>query len=1234
MARVWVCVIFFIGGVCNVVYGQSYFVQKYTENDGLANTTVSDIAQDSTGRMWFATRSGISVYDGYSWNHHTTETGLKNLACSKLFVDERGVVWALSTLGMTVSFFRDGQWFILPESEARVNGYEASSFIVDYISDSPIVYVAAKEDGIFQFYENSWIHITTDDGLLSNDVKNLCKFQGDILVTLSNGICIIKNHKDVRDITGSLPLPDLPLMGFGTSYNNNNEDEPIFYVAGENWLGMIKDSTFSFLTRDLAFVNKSVSYYWIVKPDEFGGVILANQTQINYINKQQHIMKRLNAKNGLLSTGATSVFVDREKNIWISSPRGVSKIVSMRFSNYTKVIGALADEVSAIAHISPNKYIWGHNEGLSLFDGTFFQLVPFKKKLMDKYPDIRVMDIKVDKNKTVWFAGSRIGVGYLDKKNEIKLLNTTTGSVFSLNFDENNNLYIAATEGLYIYKDKSFHFLGPKGIKNNILRKITVDKNGVLYIASDLYGVCKYADKKWTFFKSDNNSLMDNVYTVYIDSKNRIFAGTLGGLCYVNNNRLEKFQEKSFKINRPVYLIFEDDKNRLWCGTDNGIVRWDGNEVKEFTQEDGFVGRETNRSAGLVDSDGKIWIGSDLGVSCYNEHFDLDASDIVAPLTEILSINVDDDTLDPNIVNKLNYNQNSLMFSFSCLSFIDEKAVRFKIKLEGFDPDWYDLHTYFEHHVRYTNLPPGQYQFKVKACNALGRWSDVKKSEIIIIQMPFWQQWWFYLINFCLLFGAFYLVYDLLTKNKYATYLELEIKNRTHQLQVSEKKYRQLFEENQAIMLFVDPKNERIIDANPAACQYYGYSIFTIRLLRFSDFLVEPKDFNTLKNFNSPSYFVIKQQKATKDIRDVEVYSCPIIDDEKTILFLIIYDTTERTSAENMLRSSEARYRSVIEYSHEGHMILNEQLCFVFLNAKACQILGYHLEELMGRDFRSYLNTKSQKIISDYFSKDDKDLFFNKVHEIEITRKNGERRILELRSSYYDDLKGKMQIAAQILDITERKEAEDKIRSSLKEKEVLLKEIHHRVKNNLQIVSSLLYLQSKGVKNDEALNLLRDSQNRIKSMAMIHERLYQTNNLSSIQVEKYIHSLMDNLFHTFNAEIKNIRLKMDVQNTFLSIERAIPCGLIINELVSNSLKYAFPDKNNGLITITLHVVGTDNSYIKLQVSDNGIGMPESIDHEKISSIGLQLVHNLIMQLDGKIERLPDDGTCFEIIFKA
>ena len=1202
MARIWVCVICFIGLVSNTVNGQSYLVQIYTENDGLANSTVSDVVQDNTGRIWFATRSGISVYNGNSWKHYTTDTGFRNLACSELYVDEKGVVWALSTFGMTISYFKDGQWFILPESKVRVNGYEVPSFIVDYVSDTPVVYVAAKRNGILKFFDNTWIHITTDDGLSSNDVKNICKFQDDILVTLSNGICIIKNHKEISNISNSLPLPDLPLMGFAAT--NNEGNGPVLYVAGENWLGKICDSTFTYLVQNLANYNTSANDHWIVKPDGFGGVMLGNGVQVYYINKQQHIMKKIDPKSGLISTGATSIYIDRERNIWISSNRGVNKISSMRFFNYTKRHGSLADEVSAIAQVSPEKYIWGHNDGLSLFDGSSFQLIPFKKK---EYPDIRVMDIKVDKNKTVWFATSRTGIGYLDKNNEIKLLQSSISSANSLYIDDNNNMYIATTEGLYLYKDKTVHFIGPKNSKPLQFRKLASDNKGKLYIATKSHGLYEYFNDKWNYYKNEHNAMLNDVYTVYVDSKNRIFAGTLGGLCYVNNNRLEKFQEKSFKINRPVYLIFEDNKNRLWCGTDNGIIRWDGSEIKEYTQANGLIGRETNRNAGLVDSEGKIWIGSDLGVSCYNEHFDLDASDIVAPLTEIVSIDVDDDTLNPNIINKLNYNQNNLRIHFNCLSFIDEKAVQFKIKLEGFDPDWYDNHNYFERRVRYTNLPPGKYQFKVKACNALGRWSEEKKSALIVIQKPFWHQWWFYLTSFCLLFGAFYLVYDLLTKNKYATYLELEIEKRTHQLQVSEKKYRQLFEENQAIMLFVDPKNERIIDANPAACQYYGYSIFTIRLLRFSDFLVEPKDFNTLKNFNSPSYFVIKQQKATKDIRDVEVYSCPIIDDEKTILFLIIYDTTERTSAENMLRSSEARYRSVIEYSHEGHMIFNEQLCFVFLNTKACQILGYHLEELMGRDFRSYLNPKSQKIISNYFSKDDKDLFFNKVHEIEITRKNGEKRILELRSSYYDDLKGKMQIAAQILDITERKEAEDKIRSSLKEKEVLLKEIHHRVKNNLQIVSSLLYLQSKGVKNDEALNLLRDSQNRIKSMAMIHERLYQTNNLSSIQVEKYIHSLMDNLFHTFNAESKNIRLKMDVQNTFLSIERAIPCGLIINELVSNSLKYAFPDKNNGLITITLHVVGTDNSYIKLQVSDNGIGMPESIDHEKISSIGLQLV---------------------------
>jgi PAS domain S-box-containing protein len=216
------------------------------------------------------------------------------------------------------------------------------------------------------------------------------------------------------------------------------------------------------------------------------------------------------------------------------------------------------------------------------------------------------------------------------------------------------------------------------------------------------------------------------------------------------------------------------------------------------------------------------------------------------------------------------------------------------------------------------------------------------------------------------------------------------------------------------------------------------------------------------------------------------------------------------------------------------------------------------------------------------------------------------------------------------IDITERKQTEERLRASLKEKEVLLKEIHHRVKNNLQVISSLLKLQSGYIKDKEALELFTDSYNRVRSMALIHEKLYQSQNLAQIDAADYIPNLVSNLFRSYSVSSDAINLKIEVENIWLDADTAIPCGLIMNELVSNSIKYAFPSGRTGEIMVKFFVTGEDKCC--MIVRDDGAGMPADFDLEEAESLGLQLVWNLTGQLGGDIELSSDEGTSFKITF--
>jgi two-component sensor histidine kinase len=219
--------------------------------------------------------------------------------------------------------------------------------------------------------------------------------------------------------------------------------------------------------------------------------------------------------------------------------------------------------------------------------------------------------------------------------------------------------------------------------------------------------------------------------------------------------------------------------------------------------------------------------------------------------------------------------------------------------------------------------------------------------------------------------------------------------------------------------------------------------------------------------------------------------------------------------------------------------------------------------------------------------------------------------------------------------IAELKRAEEVIKSSLKEKEVLLQEIHHRVKNNLQIISSLLNLQSRDIRDEKMLGLFKDCQNRVRSMGYIHESLYKTKDLASIDFAEYIKTLTNNLYHSYITDKSKISMTTNVKNISLTIDTAIPCGLIINELVSNALKHAFPSywKDKGKIEISLQQNGDDE--IELIVKDNGVGISENIDFRKSDSLGLKLLTTLVEdQLHGMIVLNRETGTTFLIRFKA
>jgi PAS domain S-box-containing protein len=328
--------------------------------------------------------------------------------------------------------------------------------------------------------------------------------------------------------------------------------------------------------------------------------------------------------------------------------------------------------------------------------------------------------------------------------------------------------------------------------------------------------------------------------------------------------------------------------------------------------------------------------------------------------------------------------------------------------------------------------------------------------------------------------------------------------------------------------------------------------------------------------------------------------------------------------AENLQKKTVTKQYvdTIIDTIEEMLIVTDSNKKIKKVNRATCKLLGYSSDELLEQPV-DILSPESINCCSYPCCKE--------THEVTFIKKDGNTLLTLFSCSNIGSegyFEGSRVCTAH--DITERKHAEEKLEESLYEKEVLLQEIHHRVKNNMQIISSLLSLQSQYVKDKYALEMFKESRNRIFSMASIHEKLYHSGDLAKIDFDGYIKSLSRYLFLTYNVKRSFVNLNVDCSNVYLSIDKAVPCGLIINELLSNALKHAFPEGREGEITVDFHPNG-DGTVI-LIVSDNGVGFPKDIDIRNARTLGLHLVSALVNQLKATLEIEKDSGTTFRITF--
>jgi len=455
------------------------------------------------------------------------------------------------------------------------------------------------------------------------------------------------------------------------------------------------------------------------------------------------------------------------------------------------------------------------------------------------------------------------------------------------------------------------------------------------------------------------------------------------------------------------------------------------------------------------------------------------------------------------------------------------------------------------------------------------------------------------------------------------------------ELQVSLEKYRVLFE-SFPLGISITDKDGRIVETNSQSELLLGL----------------PKEEHVRRTYKSPEWRIIRPDgstmpvdefastRALREQRLIKNVEMGIVRDSGDIIWIsvtaapiplegygvaITYgDISERRKTEEALRESEEIFRNFMEYSPIYVFFKDENIRSIRLSRNYETLLGRPIEELLGKSMDDlFPSDLAKSMIAD---------------DMRILRE-GETVIVEEEfngRSYWTikfpiNIDGKPRyLAGYTIDITERRKDEETIKKALLEKETLLREIHHRVKNNMQVITSLLRLQAQKIQDKAMRKPFEESEQRIRAMALVHERLYQKEDLSGINFSEYIHDIIKELKVAYRMGERNVSVKINVEDVVLEVDSAIPCGLILNELITNCFKYAFPDERSGEVNVNF--VKQDSMYT-LTIKDNGVGLPAGFDFRQTKTLGMQIVNVLTKQLMGSCHIRSDGGTEAVITFE-
>ncbi len=1103
------------------VNGQRYNFTSFSIANGLPNNQINKILQDKTGMLWIGTMSGACRFDGKAIIPFDQSNLLSNNPVKTIFQDSKGNMW-IGTIrkgfckynGTAFKFFTTEQGLL--------------SNIVNAICEdkSGNIWIGTSE-GLCRFDGKYFDNYTTSKGLPGNNVSALHLDKNGALwiATVGGGIAVYdgKRFKTYNTANG---------LSSDVAYSFTEDKDGLIWIGTYQGVSAFDGKKFKNYTLENGLSNEHVED---ILCDSYGQVWFCTYGGgFGKLKGDSIVMSVIH--EGVNNNIIKSMIEDREGNYWIGSWNGLYKYNGDRFVSYTIDDGLNNNTILSVYADALNNIWFGTlTGGVNMFDGKLFKNYTTNEGLISN----TIWSIAQDHNGNYWF-GTTNGPSRLkpsDNLMESPFPELANLIIYSILEERNTHqLYFGTDKGVYIYDSKNATLINVDyGLKDKQVRVLFQDEKDVIWIGT-IKEIYFLNGNKAISLTSHYNLPNAPVTSIISDGEGSILISTydFGIVQYKRTNgtpKVLRITKENGLNNERVLFNFLDKQNKLWLGTPQGIdcVDWPTylNENKihiyHYDKSNGYLGVESN--AACQDTAGFCWFGTVNGAIRFNPdagHLEGTVPVVTLNNIQLFLSNVNwrkkqiptsyQTGLPKDLV--LPYNKNHLSFIYSGIFHTAPDEVQYRYMLEGFEEEWSPATKI--NIANYSNIPPGEFTFKVQASANLKDWS-VPVTYSFSIKPPIWKTPFFYFLYLVFTVGATLIIYKARTRT----------------------------------------------------------------LRRSQDVLRRKVDMRT-------------RELSEKNL-------------ELAKLSLVASETDNAV------------------------MIFDEDLNLEWVNSGYTKLTGYNLNEvkqLKGTQL-SQLTTNTLVVENlDECIKEKRSF----IYESEIEHKDG--RKLWASSTLTPILTDQAKLQKIVVidtDITLRKKMEEQIRASLEEKGLLLREIHHRVKNNLQIIISLFNLQTNYVEDDTAYKALKEGQDRIRSMALLHERFYQNEGLSKIDFDDYIKRLAENLFQSFKLPPGRIGLKINCEKIALDIDTGVPCGLIINEVVSNSLKHAFKDGREGVIEINFILV--DEFTYRLTISDNGMGLAPGFDLATSDSLGIQLIHALSDQIDGKLKIENNNGVKFTIDFK-